>query len=464
VIPAIAMLDLGFLIIIESMLSFLGFGLTPPTPSWGSIMADGKQYMIVTPWMPIFPGLAIMFTVLCVNLTADGLADLFDPKLGRALGSGASAGRTGVGSRVQRQKRAAVRSALPPTPDSLLPSPAVPLLQVRELQTDFLTPGRPVRAVRGVSFDLDRGQAMGIVGESGSGKSVTVLSIMRLLAWPGAIRSGEVYFAGRELTGADERTMTGLRGKRLGMIFQNPTASLNPVLTVGRQIVETLRCHLRLGRQAAERKAEELLLAVGIGNPARVLRAYPFQLSGGMNQRVMIAMTMALEPDLLIADEPTTALDVTTQAQILEQLQSLLHDRQTSMILITHDIALLSGYVHTIVIMYAGQICESGPADVLLAQPRHPYTQALLNAIPRADLPAGRRLEAIPGELPNPAVVLPGCPFAPRCPQVMEVCCQRNPPPIPITSGNPEAQGAACVHQVACHLYTPPPQDGSRTT
>jgi peptide/nickel transport system permease protein len=427
VIPAVAMLDLGFLIIIESMLSFLGFGLTPPTPSWGSILADGKQYMIVAPWMAIYPGVAILLTVLFVNLTADGLADLFDPKLARASGRG--------------QKARRLPPAAPHTHPATAPKGA--LLEVRDLVTDFAVAGAPIRAVRGLSFDVARGQALGIVGESGSGKSVTAISIMRLLPWPGVIRSGAIRFEGQELTEADEGTLTTLRGRHLGMIFQNPTASLNPVLTIGRQITETLRHHQAISRGEAQRKAEQILLAVGIGDPARVLAAYPFQLSGGMNQRVMIAMTMALQPDLLIADEPTTALDVTTQAQILEQLQALLHEQQTSMVLITHDIALLAGYVDTIMVLYAGQLCEIGPAATVINNPHHPYTQALLNAIPRPDLPAGARLEAIPGDLPNPALALPGCPFAARCPKVMAICHEVNPLVTPISAG----------HEVACHLY-----------
>jgi oligopeptide/dipeptide ABC transporter ATP-binding protein len=314
------------------------------------------------------------------------------------------------------------------------------------LVTEFAVAGAPVRAVRGLSFDVGRGEALGIVGESGSGKSVTAVSVMRLLPWPGQIRSGAIRFDELDLAQAGERTLAGLRGRRLGMIFQNPTSSLNPVLTIGRQITATLRHHQGSSRAQAQRKAEEILGAVGIGDPARVLRAYPFQLSGGMNQRVMIAMTMALKPDLLIADEPTTALDVTTQAQILEQLRTILDEQQTSMMLITHDITLLAGSVDRIMVLYAGQVCEIGPAAAVINSPQHPYTQALLNAIPRADLPAGARLEAIAGELPDPASVLPGCPFANRCPMVMATCHVVNPPRTPINNGH-------AGHEVACHLY-----------
>jgi peptide/nickel transport system permease protein len=437
VIPAIAMLDLGFLIIIESMLSFLGFGLTPPTPSWGGILAEGKQYMIISPWMALFPGLAIMLTVLCVNLTADGLADFFDPKLVRG-------GYARYGT---------VKSAAPASQAAT----GGPLLQVRDLVTEFALPGQPLTAVRGISFDLDRGQALGVVGESGSGKSVAVQSVMRLLDPPGRIRGGGIYFDNIDLARADERQMAKLRGKHIGMIFQNPTTSLNPVLTIGQQIIETLRQHQALSRQNAQARAEAILRAVGIGDPARVLRTYPFQLSGGMNQRVMIALTMALHPDLLIADEPTTALDVTTQAQILDQLQAILQTHNTSMIFITHDIALLAGYVDTIVVLYAGQVCEIGPAAALLQTPRHPYTQALLNAIPRADLPADQRLQAIPGELPNPTMTFAGCPFAARCPHAMEICHRVNPArtvvTVPVTGTvTGDSRRGNAIHEVACHL------------
>jgi oligopeptide/dipeptide ABC transporter ATP-binding protein len=239
--------------------------------------------------------------------------------------------------------------------------------------------------------------------------------------------------------------MAALRGRRIAMIFQNPSSSLNPVLTIGFQLAETLREQLGLSPGEARRRARAALAEVGIGDPDRVLRRYPFQLSGGMNQRVMIAMAMAREPDLLLADEPTTALDVTTQAQILEQLREITRRSQTSLVLITHDIALVAEYADVVLVMYAGRIAEYGPVDAVVNDPKHPYTQALLNALPHVDVPRGTRLEPIPGELPDPADPPRGCPFAPRCPFVMEVCGDVDPEQFVIGADR----------TAACHLWSP---------
>jgi peptide/nickel transport system permease protein len=422
VVPVIVMLDLGFLVIIESTLSFFGLGITPPTPSWGSILADGRQYMVITPWLPILPGLAITFTVLSINLAADGLADVLDPKLAKGT-----------------FRRQVLR--LPALPSD---EPA-PLLRVRDVRVDFPFDRHTIHAVRGVSFDLERGQTLGIVGESGSGKSVTALAILQLLDSPGRVTGGSIVFDGRDLTRVSDREMAALRGRRIGMIFQNPSSSLNPVLTIGFQLVEALRGQLRLSAEEARRRAREALAAVGIGDPDRVLRRYPFQLSGGMNQRVMIAMAMTCQPDVLIADEPSTALDVTTQAQILEQLRDLSRRSRTSLVLITHDIAVVAEYADTVLVMYAGQVAEVGPREAVVGDPKHPYTRALLSALPRADVPRGARLEAIPGEPPDPADPPVGCPFAPRCPHVMDVCRSVNPPHFDVGPGQ----------TAACHLWAP---------
>jgi peptide/nickel transport system permease protein len=427
VIPVIALLDLGFLVIVEATLSFLGFGLTPPTPSWGSTLADGRQYMIVTPWLAILPGIAIMFTVLCINLAADGLADVLDPKLTK-------------GTFRRQALRLPERRERPAEGDG-----AQQLLRVRDLFVDFPLEDRVVQAVRGVSFDLARGETLGIVGESGSGKSVTALSIIQLLDAPGRVSGGEILFDGRDLARIDDGEIAALRGRRIGMIFQNPASALNPVLTVGFQLTETLREQLGLSTAQARARAREALFSVGIGDPDRLLERYPFQLSGGMNQRVMIAMAMASEPDLLIADEPTTALDVTTQAQILEQLRDIVRRAHTSLILITHDIALVAEYADTILVMYAGRVSEVGPVADVVTTPKHPYTQALLKAMPRAEAAPGARLEAIPGELPDPAAPPAGCPFAPRCRHVMDVCREVDPDPLRV--------GADQV--AACHLWAP---------
>jgi peptide/nickel transport system permease protein len=426
ILPVIVMLDLAFLVILESTLSFLGIGITPPTPSWGSILADGRQYMVLTPWLAILPGLAITFTVLSINLAADGLADVLDPRLAKGT--------------FRRQLLPQPRQSLPENADG-----GTPLLRVRDLRVDFPLADRVVHAVRGVSFDLERGQTLGIVGESGSGKTVTALSIIQLLDAPGRVTGGAIVFDGCDVTRTSNREMSVLRGRRIGMIFQNPASSLNPVLTIGFQFAETLREQLGLTAAQARDRADEALRDVGIGDPQRVLRRYPFQLSGGMNQRAMIAMATACEPDLLIADEPTTALDVTTQAQILEQLREITRRSQTSLLLITHDLTLVAEYADQVLVMYAGEGCEAGPVAEVVSSPKHPYTQGLLSAVPRADVPPGRRLEPIPGELPDPADPLQGCPFAPRCPHVMDICRDVNPPPFDV---GPQ-------RTAACHLRAP---------
>ena len=444
VVLVIALLDIGFLIIIESTLSFLGLGLQPPAVSWGLILAEGRKNMMIAPWLPILPGLAIVFTVLSINLLADGTADILDPKLKKGtfrrivLRAPAPVERgPGEDERPKPQQEPAVWKGS----DQEEP----PLLRVRDLHVEFPLRDRVVHAVRGMSFDLSRGQTLGLVGESGSGKSVTALSIIQLLDSPGRVTQGEIPFDGMDLTRIPDRQMAALRGSRLSMIFQNPAASLNPVLSIGFQMREVIRRHAKAPRRNVKRAARDALRAVGIGDAKRVLRQYPFQLSGGMNQRVMIAMAMTAEPDLLIADEPTTALDVTTQAQILEQLRDITQQHDTSLILITHDIALVAEYADVVLVMYAGQVCEFGPVSRVVTDPKHPYTRALLESVPRADLPGGTRIEAIPGELPDPAVISEGCPFAPRCPSVMEVCREVNPDQFAVSP----------THLAACHLWSP---------
>jgi peptide/nickel transport system permease protein len=301
-----------------------------------------------------------------------------------------------------------------------------------------------IRAVKDVSFDLERGQVLGIVGESGSGKSVLALSIIQLLDAPGVVTGGQILLGGQDLARIGDKEMGAIRGRRVGMIFQNPGASLNPVLTIGFQMTETLDRHRKLSSDAARRVAVEALAMVGIGDPERVLKAYPFQLSGGMQQRVMIALAMSCEPDVLIADEPTTALDVTTQAQLLDRLDDLRHRLGTSIIFITHDIALLADFADVILVMYAGQVCEIGPRDRVIQTPRHPYTQALLDSVTRADALPSNRLNSIPGDPPDPTEVPPGCPFASRCPHAMAICW----------TVNPEMTVIDPTHQAACHLLS----------
>jgi oligopeptide/dipeptide ABC transporter ATP-binding protein len=375
-------------------------------------------------------------TVLSINLVADGLGDVLDP-------------RRSATTLARRRARSARHRRAQAVPES---NGQRSLLSVRNLNVEFPAGERTIHAVRGVNLDVARGEVLGIVGESGSGKSVTALSLIMLLDPPGRVTKGEILFDGTDLARADDEQLAELRGKRIAMIFQNPASSLNPVLTIGYQMTETIKQNSRRNRDEARRLAREALSSVGIGNPDRVLQQYPFQLSGGMNQRVMIAMSIAIEADLLIADEPTTALDVTTQAQILDQLRELNERLETSLIFITHDIALLSDYADRILVMYAGKVCEVGTAEEVVNDPRHPYTRALIASVPSVDLGPDEELESIGGELPDPTAIPGGCPFATRCPEVMDVCWDVDPEHARIGSD----------HTAACHLWLEEPQMASK--
>jgi oligopeptide/dipeptide ABC transporter ATP-binding protein len=292
------------------------------------------------------------------------------------------------------------------------------LLEVRDLKTYFPSGAHVIRAVDGVSFSVEPGRTLGIVGESGCGKSVTALTIMGLIRRPPAIVEGSVLLNGTDLTRLPRRQLEDIRGRRIGMIFQDPMSSLNPTMKIGTQIIETVQRHLHLSRSEARKRAVELLEAVRIPNAAARLNDYPHQFSGGMRQRVMIAMAVSCEPQLLIADEPTTALDVTVQAEILDVLKELQRERGMAMIMITHDMGVVVEVAHDVIVMYAGQAVEQAPATELFDHPEHPYTEALLAALPRieADRTGSTRLAAIPGQPPDPHLFPPGCRFAPRCP------------------------------------------------
>jgi peptide/nickel transport system ATP-binding protein len=320
-----------------------------------------------------------------------------------------------------------------------------PLLDVRDLRTHFRTPAGVVRAVDGVSFHINAGETLGVVGESGCGKSVTSLSIMRLVPTPPGRHGGEVRFQGRDLLALDEPTMRDIRGNSISMIFQEPMTSLNPVLNIGRQIGETLRLHQGLGADAAEKRAIDMLELVQIPEAKRRVREYPHQLSGGMRQRVMIAMALACNPQLLIADEPTTALDVTIQAQILDLMRGLKSTVGAAILLITHDLGVVAEMAERVVVMYAGRKVEEAGAADLFARPRHPYTQGLLGAVPKlgSSLEAtGRsKLSEIPGMVPSLRQPIVGCAFAGRCLHVTDICRQVAPP----------IETKAPGHFVACH-------------
>jgi oligopeptide/dipeptide ABC transporter ATP-binding protein len=318
------------------------------------------------------------------------------------------------------------------------------LLQVSHLRTVFRRPdGRELAAVDDVSFAVRRGETLGLVGESGSGKSVTALSIVRLIAPPGRVASGRVTLEDVDLFSLDERAMQRVRGRRIGFVFQEPMVALDPVYTIGQQIAETLRVHDPARGTAARKRAIELLDAVRVPDPARRADEYPHQLSGGLRQRAMIALALCAEPSLLIADEPTTALDVTVQAEILDLLREMRRAFNLSLLLITHDLGVVSEMADRVAVMYAGRLAEIGPVRQVIDAPRHPYTRALLASVPGVH--AGARLQTIPGQVPSIADRPVGCAFAPRCPDRF-AACDALPPAVIVDDG----------HEVSCFLHQEP--------
>jgi len=320
-----------------------------------------------------------------------------------------------------------------------------PLLEVRDLHTEFRTGAGVVPAVDGISYSVERGETVAIVGESGSGKTAGALSILRLIPDPpGRITEGQILFAGRDLLRLSDEEIRQVRGSDIGMIFQEPMTSLNPVLTIGRQITETIEQHRRADRAAAQKRAVELLGLVGIADPVRRLKQYPHQLSGGMRQRIMIAIALACDPKLIIADEPTTALDVTIQAQILELMKQLTHRLDVALIIITHNLGVVARYANRVNVMYAGRIVESGPAAQIYHDPRHPYTMALLRSVPRLDRPRQARLDPVDGQPPDLTRLDAGCSFQPRCRFAVEACARARPP---LEATGDEAHLAACFRR-----------------
>jgi oligopeptide transport system ATP-binding protein len=330
--------------------------------------------------------------------------------------------------------------------------PEVPLLRVRDLAITFGSGERTVHAVNGISYDLPAGDTLGVVGESGCGKSVSSLALLRLLPKPAArVTSGEILFDGEEILSMSEEAMREMRGNRIAMIFQDPMTSLNPVLTVERQLTEVLETHRKLKRRGAIDRAVELLELVGIPAARRRMNDFPHQFSGGMRQRVMIAMALACDPALLIADEPTTALDVTIQAQILDLMRTTVTESDAALILITHDLGVVAGMARTINVMYAGHIVERARTEELYGRPRHPYTVGLLQSIPRLDARGRGELVPIQGQPPDLSRDIPGCPFAPRCFNAGERCTVEMPPLEQATDTEPG-------HEVACWY----PAEGER--
>jgi peptide/nickel transport system permease protein len=405
--PLIVQVTLMFAtaIIAEATLSFLGLGIQAPQPSWGSMLADAQDSIRQDFFLAIPPGIAIVLTVLAFNQVGDGLRDLFSRD--------ARGGSLGVRP-VDR-----VEPAAAPPPEIAV---ADPLLRVRDLRVSFpAEDGDRVEVVQSVSFDVARGEILGLVGESGSGKSLSAMSVAGLVPDPGRAAASAIELDGRELTGMSFNELRGVRGGQVGVVFQEPIASLNPAYTVGDQVAEVLRQHQRISRAAARRRVVELFDRVHIPDAARRTRDYPHQFSGGMAQRVMIAMALACRPSLLIADEPTTALDVTVQGQVLDLLLELRDEAGMSILLITHDLGVVADVADRVAVMYAGQLVECGPTADVFARPAHPYTEGLLHSVPRNVARTGR-LAAIAGIVPPPALWPAGCHFSGRCPYARDAC------------------------------------------
>ena len=387
-------------VVLESGLSFLGLGVVPPAPSWGLMIRGARATMDQAPMLLFWPCAVLTLTILAMNLLCDALRDAVDPRT-----SGA------------RSRLRAVDRLLPGLLPHREPAPET-VLDVQGLTVEIDTPRGPIRPVQDVSFSVRGGETLAIVGESGSGKSVTTTALMGLLPPVARAVSGEAWFGETELLRLPEPEMRKLRGGRMAMVFQDPMSSLNPVYRTGAQVAEAIRAHQKVSADAAWKQAEALFRRVGIADPERRMRAYPHEMSGGMRQRVMIAMALANRPHLLICDEPTTALDVTVQAQILDLLAELQRETGTAIVFITHSLGVVAEIAQRVAVMYAGQVVEQGSVAEVFHEPLHPYTRALLAAVPEGDTqPAG-----IPGVVPPPHAFPQGCRFAPRCGHAIPAC------------------------------------------
>ncbi len=390
-------------ILLESGLSFLGLGVVPPAPSWGLMIASARSTMEQAPLLLLWPCLALSLTILAMNALCDALRDAVDPH------------------RVPRRGRMArLLQAVAPG----LIATRGPVLEIRGLTIEIETTAGVIHPVRDVSLRVERGETLAVVGESGSGKSLTGLAVMGLLPPAARVMAGAAWLDAVELLRLDEARQRRLRGNRMAMVFQDPQSSLNPVYRVGRQITEALQAHQSLRARAAWHRAVALLKRVGIPDPERRANAFPHEMSGGMRQRAMIAVAIANQPDLLIADEPTTALDVTIQAQIVDLLGDLRRDQAMALMFITHNLPLVAEIADRVAVMYCGEIMEQGSAAEVLGEPLHPYTMALLRSVPGED---GQLPEDIPGTLPSPHALPVGCAFAPRCAHRRDVCEAAHP-------------------------------------
>jgi peptide/nickel transport system permease protein len=405
-------------IVIESGLSFLGLGVVPPAPSWGAMIRGARAIMDRAPLLLLFPCIALTLTIFAMNALCDALRDTFDPHTATA------------GARRRRMIDYVVPGLLPERPSAAL--------DMRDLTVEIETAQGKIQPVQDVSVSVAAGETLAIVGESGSGKTLTGLAAMGLLPPAARVTRGVATFNAIDLLRADEAKVRALRGGAMAMIFQDPMSSLNPVHRVGTQIAEAIRAHRSISRRKAEAMAEKLLARVGIPDPDRRARAYPHELSGGMQQRVMIAIAIANGPQLLIADEPTTALDVTIQAQVLELLAGLKRESGLAMIFITHSLPVVAEIADRMLVMYAGQIVEEGAVADVFAHPLHPYTAALIASAPSE---GGPPPQGIPGTVPQPHALPPGCRFAPRCTMRLDACEQAPPPLLSPKPG----RGTRCI-------------------
>mgnify|MGYP001229783264 CR=1 FL=1 len=398
-------------VVLESGLSFLGLGVVPPAPSWGLMIGGARATMTQAPLLLLWPCLALSLTILAMNALCDGLRDAVDPRP------------------FARPARRRLIDRLAP---GLLPADREAVLDVRGMTVEIATPAGPLQPVRDVSLHVAAGETLAIVGESGSGKSVTSLAITGLLPPNAQPAEGAAWLVGKELLRLPEPELRQLRGKAMAMVFQDPSTSLNPVHRIGAQIAEAIQVHQPLSRAEAAARAVTLLQRVGISDPERRARAFPHELSGGMRQRVMIAIAIANDPELLIADEPTTALDVTIQAQVLELLADLQRERGMALVFITHSLPVVAEIAERVAVMYAGLIVEQGRTEEVFARPLHPYTEALLRSAPVEGGPAP---EGIPGIVPLPHALPPGCVFAPRCARRIAACDAAPPPLVEVAPG-----------------------------
>jgi peptide/nickel transport system permease protein len=395
----------GWMILETAGLSFLGLGAQPPQSDLGSMLGEGRRVLFTHPHVSIVPGVAILVLVMGINLLGDGIRDVLDPRL-----------KSGALSRPVA-RTAILRGSAPEAPAN----PGA-VLELQGLETQFHVGGSVYRAVGGVDLHLQPGECVGLVGESGSGKSVTAMSVMGLVPTPpGRIAGGAAWLEGTDMFALSDEEIRQRRGRDVAHVFQDPLGTLHPLYTVGHQIIEAIQAHDPLPRRDAEAKARDLLALVRIPNPAERMAAFPHELSGGMRQRVCIAMALANDPKVLIADEPTTALDVTVQAQVLALMDRLRRDRDSAILFITHDFGVVSAICDRVAVMYAGRIVETGPTADVLAAPAHPYTDRLIACVPVLGDP-DRRLDAIEGRPPVVNALPKGCAFADRCPRVQDDC------------------------------------------